>query len=75
MATITQSSDDNLIEIRNLYKLFPIYVKGVLRRSLMGYIHAVDNISIDIKKGEILGIAGETGSGKSSLINSAAYTG
>jgi len=67
MVTITQSSDNNLLELRNLSKLFPIYVKGVLRRTLIGYIHAVDDVSLDIKKGEIFGLVGESGCGKTTL--------
>ena len=67
MVTITQSSDNNLLELRNLSKLFPIYVKGVLRRTLIGYIRAVDDVSLDIKKGEIFGLVGESGCGKTTL--------
>ncbi len=67
MVTITQSSDNNLLELRNLSKLFPIYVKGVVRKTLIGYIHAVDDVSLDIKKGEIFGLVGESGCGKTTL--------
>ncbi len=67
MVTITQSSDNNLLELRNLSKLFPIYIKGVVRRTLMGYIHAVDDVSLDIKRGEIFGLVGESGCGKTTL--------
>lgn len=40
--------------------------KGVFRRSVGKFI-AVDSVSLQIKKGEVLGIAGESGSGKTSL--------
>ena len=44
---------------------FPIK-RGVLRRTV-GYIKAVDGISVDIRAGHTVGIVGESGSGKSSL--------
>jgi len=54
----------DLIKVRNLVKYFPVYSRGVLFKSTIGVVHAVDNISFDIKKGETLGLVGESGCGK-----------
>lgn len=58
-----QQSDDVLIRVRDLKKYFPIR-RGVLRRQV-GAVQAVDGISFDIRRGETLGLVGESGCGKS----------
>ena len=55
---------ENLVEVRNLVKHFPI-TRGVIFQKEMGFVHAVDDVSFDVRKGETLGIVGETGCGKS----------
>jgi len=55
-----------LVELRELVKHFPIGRGVVLRREL-GVVHAVDGISLEIGRGETLGLVGETGSGKSTV--------
>ncbi len=52
-----------LLSVQNLTKHFPVY-KGIIRRHV-GDIQAVDGISFDIRKGETLGLVGESGCGKS----------
>jgi peptide/nickel transport system ATP-binding protein len=52
-----------LLEVRDLRKHFPIR-KGLLSR-VVGRVYAVDGISFHIKKGETLGLVGESGCGKS----------
>jgi len=57
--------EEKIIEITNLKKWFPLrtgFLSSLVRREL--FVKAVDNISFDIKKGEIFGLAGESGSGK-----------
>ena len=53
---------DKLIEIENLVTYFPIF-SGVLQKKT-GEVKAVDNISFFIRKGETLGLVGESGCGK-----------
>ncbi len=55
----------NLIEISQLYKEFPIR-KGLFNKKI-GAVHALNNINLNILKGETLGLVGESGCGKSTL--------
>ena len=54
-----------LVEITNLSKEFPIK-KGFFHRQV-GAVHAVNNVSMNIYKGETLGMVGESGCGKSTI--------
>src|SRR3954451_5419869 len=55
---------DALVEVRDLVKHFPI-TKGIIFQKQVGAVRAVDGITFDVKRGEALGIVGETGCGKS----------
>ncbi|MFD0590988.1 ABC transporter ATP-binding protein [Paenibacillus sp. GCM10027627] len=59
------ASPSPLLEVKNLKTYFPVH-KGLLNRTV-GYIKAVDDISITIKAGEAFGLVGESGSGKSTV--------
>ena len=53
---------EKLVEVENLVTYFPIF-SGVLQKKT-GEVKAVDNISFFIRKGETLGLVGESGCGK-----------
>ena len=55
--------EESLLRVENLKQYFPI--KGGFFGKTVGHVKAVDNISLEIKKGETLGIVGESGCGKS----------
>lgn len=54
-----------LIHVENLNTHFPIK-KGLFKKTV-GYVKAVNNVSLDIYKGEILGVVGESGCGKTTF--------
>ena len=58
------TTDEPLIRVRNLVKHFPI-TRGIIFQRKIGAVQAVDGISFDVKRGETLGLVGETGCGKS----------
>ena len=55
-----------LVIVRNLKKYFPI-TRGSLMQRHVGDLKAVDDVSLDIYRGETLGLVGETGCGKTTL--------
>jgi oligopeptide/dipeptide ABC transporter ATP-binding protein len=55
---------DPIVQVRGLVKHFPI-TRGILIQRKIGSVRAVDGLSFDVKRGETLGIVGETGCGKS----------
>jgi oligopeptide transport system ATP-binding protein len=61
--------DDVILRVNHLVKEFPI-TKGVFFRKQVGAVQAVSDISFEIKKGETLGLVGESGCGKSTTARS-----
>ena len=57
--------NDNLLEVKNLKMYFPV-TRGLLRKKIAD-VKAVDDVSFRIKKGETLGLVGESGCGKTTV--------
>ena len=57
--------NDNLIEVKNLVKWFPI--KSSFFKRTIGNVKAVDGVTFNIKRGQTMGLVGESGCGKTTI--------
>jgi len=55
---------DTLLDVQNLFMHFPL-TQGIIIQRKVGAVQAVDGISFSVKRGETLGLVGESGCGKS----------
>src|SRR5437588_8509126 len=58
------TADGELLQVQNLKMYFPI-TQGIILQRQVGWVRAVDDISFSVKRGETLGLVGESGCGKS----------
>jgi oligopeptide/dipeptide ABC transporter ATP-binding protein len=57
---------DELVRVDDLVKYFPVRGSGLISRTI-AHVQAVDGVSLRIRRGQTLGLVGETGCGKSTL--------
>ncbi|MCH7477671.1 MAG: ATP-binding cassette domain-containing protein [SAR324 cluster bacterium] len=55
--------DEVILEVNNLKMYFPV-TEGIIFQRVVGQIKAVDDISFSVRRGETLGLVGESGCGK-----------
>ncbi len=60
---MTSTDSTSLLQVNNLVKHFPIYGGFLMRQ--VARVHAVEDVTFDIKQGETFGLVGESGCGKS----------
>ncbi|KJY40859.1 peptide ABC transporter ATP-binding protein, partial [Streptomyces sp. NRRL B-1568] len=61
-----RADGEALLEVRDLVKHYPL-TRGILFKKQTGAVHAVDGVSFELRRGETLGIVGESGCGKSTV--------
>ena len=66
-ARAQDGNGSHLLEVEHLQVLFPIKSGLIIDRQI-GQVHAVDDVTFELREGETLGIVGESGCGKTTLI-------
>lgn len=61
-----RAGDHELLDVRALSMGFPIRGSGFFARTA-GFVHAVNNVDLTIRSGEVLGLVGESGCGKTTF--------
>ncbi|MBI4012424.1 MAG: ABC transporter ATP-binding protein [Candidatus Rokubacteria bacterium] len=64
---------EDLVRVEGLVKVYPVRRRGILRSRQVGEIRAVDDVSFGIRRGETLGLVGESGCGKTTAARSMLY--
>ncbi len=64
-AAAAADGDDVLLRVENLVKYFPVGSSRPFQKR--EYVHAVDGVSLTVRRGQTFGVVGETGCGKSTL--------
>jgi oligopeptide/dipeptide ABC transporter ATP-binding protein len=62
---VDENQERDLVEVKNLVKYFP--VRGGLLQRVIAQVQAVENVSFSIRRGETLGLVGESGCGKTTV--------